>query len=247
MQTHDSFTLVRFLHPDGWITYRVLNADGTEPEGSIPDYLTNEVKAKPLSFIGDPQYRLSGLLSLSVVRSNLTRLQGFDPLMLEAVLVFLETTHPTAATMFAKMLAGQETPTPASSLTDVEFASEYRELLLSLPLVVELFSGEGRLNVIQRALGGALLRDAQKSLDHMGHPHFRAVLLSTWIMQQVRSPGERTVVDYHRNVESIAYIADHLEQVMSVRRQLGERHTIDREVVSGLLAVTTPAINEGWL
>jgi hypothetical protein len=247
MQKHDDFMLVRFLHSDGWITYRILNADGTEPEGSVPEHLASDARMKIISFIGDPQYNLSPLTTLTTAQTNLIRLQGFDPFLFESILVFLETANPTAVTMFAQLLAGQETPRPASSLTDIEFTSAYKGLTLALPLVVELFSETGRAVIIQRALGGTLLRDAQKSIGDMGHPHFRAVLLATWIMQQVRFSGERLIIDYSQNVEDIAYIEAHLDEVKGIRGQLGDRNTIDRNIIAGLLAVTAPSISDGWL
>lgn len=248
METGDDFVLARFLHPDGWVTYRVFNADGTDPdESNVPEHLTNSAKAKTISFIGDPQYRLSHLTSLTMAKSNLMRLQNIDSLLLEEVLVFLETAHQNAAAMLSHLLAGQDQPAPPHDLNDQEFAAEYRGLMLAIPLLVELFSDDGKLVVIQRALGGALLRDAKKSLGSLGHEHVRGILLATWIMQQLRYPGDRVTIDYRRNAQNIEFITAHLDEVMGVRRQLGERHTIDRETIAGLIAVTTPAISDGWL
>lgn len=218
---------MRKMTNDGLIHLRHLNPDGTE----ICDTMT------PAGALWHRGFRMGNQTQVQRYSAiqNLVHLSNADPFLFEEVLCFLENSTSAEASIMADRLHYKQL-SPSLGDTDNDDVQVYRQLLQAIPFIAVLVGGATSSALTVQAV--RLLNTATKCVGTLGSPLLTAAVLGVWIMKKTKGKQYRLPYETHR--ADLEFIDAHRDEVMKHRRRLAQVGSIDRELITELMEVTTP-------
>lgn len=219
---------VRKLHPDGTISVRLLDADGSEPPAGTPELPTDEYPATRLT---DKRYKLDQMTSGKKLHENLQWLSDNHPMLFEEVLCFLEGINEDQSKPVTKTLNHHLVPSRDS--TESYILAYYRQAIdtsaLSFALAADGWYGSDDIRAWSLFVGARTACGFT-----VEHPRFKAVMLAIWIMQESHHPV-RNPLWTRDNDESIAFIDRRFDEVYDARHELRSVASIDSSYLEEFL------------
>lgn len=237
----DSTILVRKMDADGRISFRLLNADGSEPAAAASELST---KDHPDTLITEQRYNLwhNRFKSPLAVNRNLHWLSDNNPLLFEEFLCHLENGVPkNQAYSVAKLIELNSPPIQTGSSAHVH--SMYRQLIDTSRLLFSLADDGWHGPADRRAW--SLFFDTEIACgDTTDHPYFKETMLVIWIMQDTHIFSNPFQAD--DTLTDLEFIAKRFDEIYAARNELRERCTIDSETITEYLNQYAP-LREGSL
>ena len=237
--THDEYIPVRKLNVDGHLTLQFVRPDGTVHHEELPLLQAIERRTYGSHPIGGDRYGIvSGQYHYfnSKVKDNLKPLSDTNPLLFEEVLSFLETSPKILKQLMVCYLINRYAY-PVDGMPPDAYYPLFRALMDHAPMMNELECGR------ENPMYADLIFIQSRKLVPCEHPHFKAALLTVWILKDT---GKLDPFKYADRADDIAYVDSRFDEIFAARNVLAASGSISRDHIENVL-MSPAALRDGVL